>query len=120
MCHHSIPWTDLLPTVLLGLRTCFKEDIKASAAELLYGMPLRITGEFFVNENMPANPQIFMEKFREHMRELRPTPAAHHIKPSMFNLKDLYTCSHVFLRTDAVKSPLQPQYSGPYEVIKRQ
>jgi cleavage and polyadenylation specificity factor subunit 1 len=107
-----------LPAVLLGLRTCFKEDVKASAVELLYGTPLRITGEFFVNENTPADPQIFMEKFREDMRELRPTPTAHHIKPSMFILKVLYTCTHVFLRTDVVKSPLQPPYSGPYEVVK--
>jgi hypothetical protein len=42
MCHSSMLWIKLLPTVLLGLRTCIKEDIKASAAELLYGMPLRI------------------------------------------------------------------------------
>jgi cleavage and polyadenylation specificity factor subunit 1 len=92
---------------------------KASAAELLYGTPLRIRGEFFANENMPADLQIFVEKFREHMRELRPTPMARNIKPSMFILKDLYTYSHVFLKTDAVKLPLQPPYSGPYEVVKR-
>jgi hypothetical protein len=43
-----MPWVDLLPTVLLSLRTCFKEDI--SAAELLYRTPLRIPGAFFVTE----------------------------------------------------------------------
>jgi hypothetical protein len=35
-------WIELLSTVLLGLRTTIKEDIKASAAELLYGTTLRI------------------------------------------------------------------------------
>jgi hypothetical protein len=53
------------------------------------------------------------------MRELRQTPTAHHLKPSMFILKDLYTCFHVFLRTDVVKSLLQPPYTGPYQVVKR-
>jgi cleavage and polyadenylation specificity factor subunit 1 len=119
MCHRSMPWIELLPTVLLGLRTCIEEDIKASAAELLYGMPLGMHGELFANNNMPADLQIFGDKFREHMRELRLTPAAHHIKSNMFILKDLYTCSHVFLRTDAMKSPLQPPYTGPYQVVKR-
>jgi hypothetical protein len=70
--------------------------------------PLSLSGEFFENVNIPADLQIFEENFREHMQELRPTSTAHHIKPSMFILKDLYTSSHAFLRTDAVKSPLQP------------
>lgn len=32
MCQDQTPWVDLLPTVLLGLRTCYKEDLKASVA----------------------------------------------------------------------------------------
>lgn len=32
---------------------------------------------------------------------------------------DLYTCSHVFVRTDAVKRPLQAAYERPYQVLKR-
>lgn len=68
-----------------------KENIEASAAELLYGTLLRIPGEYFAKENMPADTQIFAERIREHMRELRPTPLSHHIKPSKFSLKDLYT-----------------------------
>jgi hypothetical protein len=40
----------------------------------------------------------------------------------MFILRKHYTYSHVFLRTDAVKSPLQPPYTGPtgpYQAVKR-
>jgi cleavage and polyadenylation specificity factor subunit 1 len=101
MCHRLMPWIELSPSVELGLRTCLKEDMKASAAELLYGTPLRIRGELFLNENKPADPQIFEEKFCEHMREPLPTPAAHHIKPNIFILQDLCTCSHILI-TDAV------------------
>ena len=119
MCHDR-SWPDMLPTVLLGLRTCFKEDIRATAAELVYGSSIRLPNEFFDNVDMPADPQIFVEKFREHMRLLRPTPAAHHVrKKSMFILKDIQNCSHVFLRTDHVKEPLEKPYTGPFQVIDR-
>ncbi|KOC68814.1 hypothetical protein WH47_10802, partial [Habropoda laboriosa] len=37
---------DILPTVLLGLRTSFNEDIGATAAEMLYGTTLRLRGCF--------------------------------------------------------------------------
>lgn len=54
------------------------------------------------------------------MRMLRPTPASHHNKEQLFVRKDIYECSHVLLRTDAVKRPLGTQYTGPYEVINRE
>lgn len=113
------PWTKILPTILLGLRTSFKEDLKATPAEMLYGAALRIPGEFFISENMPTDPEIFVQKHREYMRALRPTATAHHSKSRMFILKDLNTCSHVFVRSDHVKTPLEPPYTGPYEVIER-
>ena len=43
-------WTDELPWVLLGLRTVPKEDLDTSSAELVYGEPLTVPGEF-VNPN---------------------------------------------------------------------
>ncbi|KAH8360903.1 hypothetical protein KR084_005036, partial [Drosophila pseudotakahashii] len=47
MCHPNTPWPELLPVVLLGLRTCFKEDLNSSAAEMLYGTLVRLPNEFF-------------------------------------------------------------------------
>ena len=40
-------WVDILPLVLLGLRTAPKEDLNCSSAELVYGTMLRLPGEFF-------------------------------------------------------------------------
>ncbi|XP_025154771.1 uncharacterized protein LOC112588598 [Harpegnathos saltator] len=69
-CHAPTPWLDILPTVLLGLRACVKEDLQASPAELLFGTTLRLPGEFFVHEDPPADPFIFLEKFREYIHRV--------------------------------------------------
>lgn len=47
-CHEAPNWVDLLPTVLLELRTIYKEEFKASPAKYLYGTTLRLPGEFFL------------------------------------------------------------------------
>lgn len=119
MCHQNENWVKLLPTVLLGLRSCYKEDLKASPAEYLYGTTLRIHGEFFTHEDPPEDPNFFLEDFRIHMREVKPAPAAHHCRRKTFCYKELNTCSHVFLRLDHVKRPLEQPYSGPHKVISR-
>lgn len=113
------PWLDILSTVLLGLRTSFKEDLQATPADMLYGTSLRIPGEFFVTSDPPADPQVFIEEHREFMRGLRPMPTAHHNKEKIFISKDLNTCTHVFIRCDHVKKPLESPYRGPYKITER-
>ena len=46
MCHGETQWTDTLPAVLLGLRTCLKEDLGASVTELVYGITLKVPVNF--------------------------------------------------------------------------
>ena len=119
MCHNSPNWTKQLPTVLLSLRTAVRNDTEASPAKYLYGTALRVPDEFFIPDDFQPDSQIFMEEFREYMREIRPVPVAHRHKPRSFFFKDLHTCSHVFLRTAAVKKPLERPYTGPYKVLER-
>lgn len=119
MCKPTTPWTQLLPSVLLGLRTSLKEDIGCSPAELLFGTTLQLPGEFFVHSNENNEQLDFVKKHRERMRMLRPTPAAQHNKPRPFRHKDMDTCTHVFIRSDHVKKPLEPPYRGPYKVLER-
>ncbi|GBP52225.1 hypothetical protein EVAR_83084_1 [Eumeta japonica] len=38
-CHANEHWTECLPLVLLGVRSAYKDDLKASCAELVYGKP---------------------------------------------------------------------------------
>jgi hypothetical protein len=55
MCHANQQWTDALPPIL-GIRTAFKEDLKASVVELVYGQPLRIPGELLTPTANPMDP----------------------------------------------------------------
>ncbi|XP_052842604.1 uncharacterized protein LOC128256347 [Drosophila gunungcola] len=109
----------MLPNVLLGLRTFLKEDLKSSAAEMFYGTTIRMPKEFFEDLDVNVDPATFIGDFRDLVRKIRPTPSAHHSKQKMLRLKEIDKCSHVFIRTDAVKLPLEPPYSGPFEVVYR-
>ncbi|KAG5333595.1 SETMR methyltransferase, partial [Acromyrmex heyeri] len=56
--------------LLLELRTCFKEDLSTSVAELVYGTTLKVPGEFFSFEEVPSDPRIFVEDFRVFIQKL--------------------------------------------------
>lgn len=117
----STHWADHLPIILLGLRTAFKEDIKASPAELVYGSTLKIPAEFFCSSpqtNLPDTTE-FTQTLRKAMDNIRPTQTAWHDKRASFVHADLRTCSHVFVRNDTVRPALTPPYQGPYEVLQR-
>lgn len=120
-CHADSRWTESLPFVLLGIRSSFKEDLQSSSAELVYGEPLRLPGEFFGHKVDKCTTDItdFTARIRSFANNLQPVPTSHHSKEKIFIYKDLSSCSHVFLRDDALRGALQPAYTGPYEVIER-
>jgi cleavage and polyadenylation specificity factor subunit 1 len=119
MCRQQDRWTDALPIVLLGMRAAFKPDLQTSAAELVYGEPIRIPGEFLLAPTTPFDSADTIGQLRQKLRDIRPTPASRHASPAVFIHKDLADSSHVFLRIDAVRRPLDPPYSGPYLVLNR-
>ena len=117
MCHANEQWTETLPLVLLGIRTAFKEDLQASTAELVYGEPLRIPGELLVAVPQQVDEHAFIQQLRNHMNQLRPTPASRHTSPGTFIHRDLEYSTCVFLRQDGARRALQPPYSGPHQVV---
>lgn len=119
MCQETPSWSDVLPTILLGLRTTHKDDIGASPAEMLYGQTLRLPGEYFEEHGATDNPHEFITKFRRQMQALKPTKTAHHGQTPVFTQPTIKTCTHVFVRIDAVKRPLVQPYEGPYKVLSR-
>ncbi|CAL1683860.1 unnamed protein product [Lasius platythorax] len=118
-CHGTSDWTEVLPTILLGLRASYKEDIQASAAELVFGTTLKLPGEYFTFEDPIGLPQMFAEKLRKYMRQARGSPTAHHIKTKTFIHKELQDATHVFIRIDRPREPLERPYEGPFKIIER-
>ncbi|KMQ82947.1 gag-pol protein [Lasius niger] len=104
MCHADVRWTRTLSTILLGLRSHVRADKNASPAEFMFGTTLRLPGEFFLPDDYKPDPNYFLEEFREYMRQVRPVPVAHKHKKRVFYFKDLYNCTHVFLRNVAKKA----------------
>ncbi|BHF59229.1 hypothetical protein SprV_0100218600 [Sparganum proliferum] len=107
-------WTDHLPLVLLGNRSALKPDLDCSAAELVFGATVRLPGEMISPTPRVAveDPTNLLHRLRQFMRTLSPVPPRSSASPSYLE-KDLATCSHVYLRCDRVRRPLEPPYGGP-------
>ncbi|XP_058808533.1 uncharacterized protein LOC131674064 [Phymastichus coffea] len=122
MAHSNINWVQALPLVLLGIRSAFKEDIKATSAEMVYGEILRLPFELpssnLENKNL-GDPSSFLSSLREFMSRLRPTPASRHCQPGVFVFKELSKCSYAFLKQGPFLKALQPPYTDPYEIMDR-
>ena len=93
-------WSEMLPLILLGIRSALKEDVHCTAAELVYGTILRLPGEFFTSTDHT-------------MQQLQGTPARKQPQLKSYISKDLGNAKHVFVRHDAIRKPLQPPYDGP-------
>ena len=119
MCHGDESWSDNLPAVLLGLRCHFKEDLGATSAELVYGEPIRLPGEFLSPVAETTNAPEFLRQLREQISQLQPAAPSRHSAQKIFVFKDLENASHVFLRTDSLRAALQPPYTGPHQVLSR-
>lgn len=119
MCTDPKNWHDRLPLVLLGLRSAFREDSRCSAADLVFGQQLRIPGEFYDSPAQDVNRTEFAKELHRMFSDLKAPEGTRHSKERVFMNPRLNDCSHVFVRIDAVKRPLQQPYEGPYEVVKR-
>ena len=116
---NTVQWTNSLPLVLLGIRTALKEDIRCTTAELVYGTSLRLPGEFFDNRpSTMADPSNYVLQLKATMQKLQATPTRSVPRPTYVN-QALSSCTHVFVRHDAVRKPLQQPYDRPYKVLKR-
>ena len=81
---------------------------------------LRLPGEFFSTsiDHTTADPSDYVNQLKNHIQKLRPVPPRTSQGKNSIPV-ELLKASHVFIRHDAVRKPLQPPYDGPYPVIKR-
>ena len=103
----SQSWTESLPLVLLGIFTAIKEDLHCTAAELVYGVTLRLPGEFFSHSSLHSSPDLsYIIRLKQCMSHLRATvPQPSSACPSFID-NSLNHASHVFICRDSFKKPL--------------
>ena len=119
-CPDPVQWVDALPLILLGIRTTLKQDLGCSVAELVYGTTLRIPGEFFTSTaSTGVDAASYVEQLKATMHHLQATPPRVSDRPKVYISKDLTSSSHVFVRHDAVRKPLQQPYDDPFKVLLR-
>ena len=118
---HSYRWADSLPIVLLSIRTSVKEDLQSSPAELTYGEPLRLPGEFISpqeNDSAEATRYEFQHALRRTIADLVSTPHRQQRAQRTYIPKDLVQAEFVFIRHGA-RCGLARPYEGPYRVLAR-
>ncbi|GFY38963.1 hypothetical protein TNIN_121811 [Trichonephila inaurata madagascariensis] len=118
MAHATPSWIQVLPFVLLDLRSVIKEDINATAAEMVYETTIRLPSDFF-HDTGTNNVSEFVQQLKQTMHNLKPVPTSSHKRKTVFVHPELSLCTHVFLRHDSIRKPLQPPYDGPFAVVKR-
>ncbi|VUZ38598.1 unnamed protein product [Hymenolepis diminuta] len=72
---HCTPerWTEVLLLVLLGIRTAVKEDLNCPAAEMVFGVSLKLPSQFVSpsDKSFWPNPVSYVERLRSHMQNLQ-------------------------------------------------
>eukprot|EP00731_Ephydatia_muelleri_P033543 Em0032g5a len=107
-----------LPWVLLGICTAPKEDLGCSSAELVYGAPVTVPGEFFPAHTSQPNHNSELQRLREQVQALVPIPTSHHGITPISIPPDLQHSQYIFIRRDSHRTPLQRPYKGPFKVLQ--
>lgn len=114
-------WLTALPIVLLGMRM-----IPASNGVSPF---TAVTGGHLLCPKVAVDPDSssklqhdFVKELSERMTELDfgvNSEGVHHGSVKEYIPKDLENCSHVWLRVDRVRRPLEAPYKGPFRVLRR-
>jgi transposase InsO family protein len=78
---HQRRWTEALPLVLMGIRSSWKEDLGATTAEMVYGQPLRLPGQFLTPQTASESSSSaapFVQQLKAAFEDLRPSSVERH------------------------------------------
>ncbi|XP_037089476.1 uncharacterized protein LOC119109828 [Pollicipes pollicipes] len=110
-------WTDVLPLIMLGMRSAVKTDLGCAAADMVYGASPRLPREFFMapSREVAPTPASYAADLCRAMQQLRAVPPRAACSPSHVPSAP-HDAKHVFLRRDATKPPLGCGCDEPFRV----
>ena len=109
-------WVDELPWVLSVIRTAPKDDLHCSSAELVYGGPLSVPGDFLPSHSRNSRNAAFLSRLRNHIQQLTPTPMSFHTEQHPYVPSKLFKCQYVFVQKGPRRPPLVPSNEGPFKI----
>lgn len=114
-------WLEALPVVLLGIR-CTPNDTNYSPFTAVTGETLLVPQLIISDKNCEdfSGEQIrnLAKEMQRFNHERLKIVAKHHHQPSYIP-SGLSTCTHVWIRVDRVRRPLEAPYTGPFKVKRR-
>lgn len=117
-------WAEHLPFVILTLNNLTIDNNPFTPFQHTFGMGAKIPGTFLYEEHRLEPQELtpgvshvyaFLENMSFHQRDSRPLA-----DNQPYVDRRLASCTKVWVRTDAVRSPLAALYSGPFMVLKRE
>ena len=112
-------WVKELPWVLLRIRMAPKAELGCSSAEMVYGAPLTVPGDFLPGmADTHDDTSLCLRQLRDQVRSLIAIPTSCHGTVPSSVPQNLQQAKFVFIRRDAHRKPLQRPYEGPFKVIQ--
>ena len=114
-------WVSNLPLAMLAMRGRYREQLKTSIAELVYGETLRLPGDFFepIDEESRWSDdatQHLVNSLRQRMNALIPTETR--VRRSQCQLdKNLGKSGFVYVRRETISNKMAPLYQGPFKIL---
>ena len=111
-------WHTSLPYITLQLNNHTSGINSFTSYQFVFGRPGRLPGALIQSDNTNPmsgeNMRAFMSLMMTHQPEYRPLR-----DNNPFIEKELFTAEACWLRIDGPRTPIEPLYSGPYEVLHR-
>ncbi|GFY54089.1 transposon Tf2-9 polyprotein [Trichonephila inaurata madagascariensis] len=117
--HGDTGWSDILPIVLLELRSAMKNFLKATSSQLVYGTiyVYHLFHIFRISSNICDTHFCF--KLKTLMKNLAQYIPVSHSCTKSYVHQSLSKMHNVFFRNKNCATPLTPPYTGPHLVKSR-
>lgn len=93
------------------------ERVASSSAELVYGAPLTVPGEFFPSSTGAQEPNKLLTALLATVKNFMPIPTSRHGLPHPSVPSELGDSQFIFIDRDAHRLPLQRPCEGPFKVL---